>query len=252
MGPTLSVLIPAYNEEKVIKNTTLELKDYLESIKSRKLISSYEIIICINNSKDKTEEISKTLSKKYSTINYFTIKKKGMGLALREGIKRASKDLITFTAADGEILNGFIEKAIIALRKYDFINGSRYLIKAQIRGSNFLRMFLSVCFAFVIKFFFSTKFSEVGTTKAFKREWSKTIINKCRRDDSSLQVEILYYSLIDRLKTKEIPIYIEIKRETPHSKVRIINETWSFFKTTLRFALRLRWYQFKRFLGFKK
>lgn len=246
---SITVLIPAYNEEKVIENTALELREYLSSLKSKGLISSYEIIISVNGSADKTETIARGLSKRYKEVRSIATKKKGMGIALRNGVKAASKDLITFIAADGEVLNDFIERAILALRKYDFVSGSRYLVKNQIRGSNFLRMFLSIGFAFFIRTFFSAQFSEVGTIKAFKREWARNIIDECRRDDASWQVEMLYYALRSRLKIKEIPVYIKIKRGGRESKVRVLREVYSFFKTTLKFSIALKWYKFKRFFG---
>lgn len=247
---SISVLIPAYNEEKVIEDTVLELKKYLSSLKTKKLISSYEVIISVNGSSDRTEAIAKKLSKKYSELKYVSTKKKGMGLALRNGVKAASKDLITFVAADGEVLNGFIERAIKVLRKYDFVSGSRYLVKNQIRGSNFLRMFLSMGFALFIRLFFSSNFTEVGTTKVFKREWGQKIIEDCTRNDASWQVEILFHALKNRLKIKEIPVYIKIKRGGRESKVKVIREIYSFFKTTLKFSIMLRFYQIKRVLGF--
>jgi glycosyltransferase involved in cell wall biosynthesis len=245
---SISVLIPAYNEESVIENTTLELRKYLISLKSKELISSYEIIISVNGSKDRTEEISKNLSKKYKEIRYIVTKRKGMGLALRNGVKASSKDLITFIAADGETLNDFIERAIHALKHYDFISGSRYLVKNQIRGSNFLRLFLSIGFAFFIRTFFSAQFSEVGTLKAFKRNWGQKIIDKCKRDDASWQVEILYYAVADGLKIKEIPVYVKIKKQGRKSKVKILREIYYFATTTLKFGFALKWHKFKKFL----
>lgn len=247
---SVSVLIPAYNEEEVIEHTVLELKKYLSSLHSKKLISSYEIIICVNGSTDRTLLIAKRLSKKHKEIKYTATKKKGMGLALRNGVKAASKDIVTFIAADGESLNDIIERSVIALRNNDFVSGSRYLVKNQIRGSNFLRMFLSMGFALFIRIFFSPKFTEVGTVKAFKREWGQKVIGDCKRNDASWQVEILYYALKSRLKVKEIPVYIKIKRFGRASKVKIIKEIYSFFKTTLKFSIMLRMHQLKRFLGF--
>ena len=172
-----------------------------------------------------------------------------MGLALREGIKRASKDLITFVAADGEVLNDFIERAVGVLRDYDFVSGSRYLVKSQVRGSSFLRRFLSISFAFFIRVFFSTQLSEVGTVKAFRRGWAQQIVGKCKRDDPSWQVEILYYAFRDRLRVKEVPVYIEIKREGGESKVKVLGEIFSFMKVTLRYGLLLRWSQLKSLLN---
>ena len=62
MAPTISVLIPAYNEEKVIQSTVVELNDHLSSLKTREILDSYEIIVCINGTVDRTGEIVERLS----------------------------------------------------------------------------------------------------------------------------------------------------------------------------------------------
>lgn len=252
MQSSITVLIPAYNEEKVIKKTVLDLFNYLSPLKRKKKIGSFEIIICINASRDKTEEIAKRLSKKYKEIKYLSIRERGLGIALKKGIEKSSKDIIvSFIPADGEVLNEFIERAILALKECDFVNGSRYLVKSQIRGSSVRRRLLSIGFAFLVHNFFSKDLSEVGAVKVFKRKWAQKIIKKCKRDDASWQMEILYYALRDNLKIKEIPIKIEIKRKSSESKIRIARESLSFLKTTLYFWLALRFYEIKKLLGFK-
>jgi len=252
MQKSVTVLIPAYNEEEVIRKTTLELFNYLSSLKRKKVIGSFEIIICINASRDKTEEIAKRLSKKYKEIIYFHIPKRGLGIALRKGIEAASKEIIvSFIPADGEVLNEFIERAVLTLKECDFVNGSRYLVKSQIRGSNVRRRLLSIGFAFLVHNFFSRDLSEVGAVKVFRRGWAQKTIKKCKRDDASWQMEILYHALRDNLKIKEIPLRIEIKRKSSESKIRIARESLSFLKTTLYFWLALRFYEIKKLLGFK-
>ncbi|MBN2421481.1 glycosyltransferase family 2 protein [Candidatus Woesearchaeota archaeon] len=248
---SVTVLIPAYNEEKVIKNTVLELKHYLASLTAKSNLDSYEIIVCINGSNDKTEEICKALSKQHKEIRYFSIKNKGMGIALREGVKRAKKDIITFVAADGEVLNCFIEMAVKEMKNYDFLSGSRYLVKKQVRGSSFARRFLSIGYSYFIRMFFSPRFTEVGTIKVFRRKWGQKVIKQCKRDDPSWQVEMLYLASRDKLKLKEIPVYIKIKRASSESKASVLKEIYYFFKITAKYSLLLRWHQIKKLLGIK-
>jgi len=252
MKRSVSVLIPAYNEEELIKRTAIELLSYLNSLKKKRKIDSFEIIICINASTDKTEEIAKELSKKHKEIKYFSTPKRGLGIALRKGIEKASKEIIvSFIPADGEVLNDFIKGAVLLIDDYDFLSGSRYLVKSQIRGSSVKRRILSICLAWIIHNFFSRKLSETGTVRIFKKKWAQKAAKECKRDDSSWQIEILYHALNDNLKIKEIPVKIRIKREGGKSKIRIVRETWSCFKTILYFWFALRIHRIKKFLGFK-
>lgn len=248
---SITVLIPAYNEEKVIKRTALELKTFLGSLKRKSKIDSYEIIVCINGSNDGTEKLCRTLSKQHSEIRYISTNKKGMGIALRLGVKAAKKDIITFVAADGEVLNDFIEVAVKEMKSHDFLSGSRYLVKRQTRGSSLLRGFLSAGFSYFIRIFFSWKLTEVGTIKVFRRDWSQKIIGKCKRDDSSWQVEMLYHALSSGLDISEIPVHIKIKRASSESKVNIFKEVSAFFRITVKYSALLRLHQIKSFLKIK-
>jgi len=112
MAKDISVVIPAYNEEKIIERTTLDLLEYLNSIKKKGIIHTFEIIIGVNGSTDDTEKIARQLSRKHNEIRYVSTPIKGMGAGLTEGVKAASKEYVTFVAADGEILPTFIPSAL--------------------------------------------------------------------------------------------------------------------------------------------
>jgi len=98
----LSIVMPAYNEERRIEKTLERYSDYFESLrKSGKL--DYEILIVINNTTDKTEEIVKKFVKKHKQIIYLNLKPGGKGFAIIEGFRDALKrdnDLIGFVDAD--------------------------------------------------------------------------------------------------------------------------------------------------------
>ena len=85
----VSVIIPAYNEEKTIEKVVTFL---LSS-------SLVDEIICINDgSKDSTEEILKQFGNKIIFINLK--QNKGKGNALAQGIKIAKGDIVIFLDAD--------------------------------------------------------------------------------------------------------------------------------------------------------
>ncbi len=52
----LSVLVPVYNEEKILKDNTIRLYNHLNRLK---VIKNFEILICDNGSKDRTFDIAK-------------------------------------------------------------------------------------------------------------------------------------------------------------------------------------------------
>ncbi len=94
--PSVSVLIPAYNEEKSVAET---LKHVIEMKKSYG--KNFEIIFIDNNSKDNTLKIAKQFEKAYSFIRVIQeTKKQGKSFALNTGIKEAKNDIIVTIDAD--------------------------------------------------------------------------------------------------------------------------------------------------------
>src|SRR3989344_4425763 len=117
----LSIIIPAYNEEDRIKKT---LEEYVRYFKNY----NYEIIVIPNGCKDKTEEIVKSLSKKYKTIKYKTIKEAiGKGGAIKEGFNIANGKLVGFVDADLSTKPKDFEDLIKNMKEYDCIIASRYI-----------------------------------------------------------------------------------------------------------------------------
>ncbi len=237
---SISVLIPAYNEKKLLKKSTLNLLDYLRSLKI-----DFEIIICVNASKDKTEEIAKTLSRKYKEIKYIIIKRKGFGLALIEGIKAAKKEVITYMPADGEVKNGYIGHALHYFPDYDIVLGSRYLSEKYFK-QGVHRIFLSITLAFIVRIILSNKISEMGTVKMFRSSWAKQIIKECTTENFEWQIEMTYFALRDKLKIKEIPVETRGTRIQSESKVNLIKDPYSLLCACLKYGSKLKWNYIKR------
>ncbi|MBI5804342.1 glycosyltransferase family 2 protein [Candidatus Pacearchaeota archaeon] len=105
--PTISFLVPAYNEEDSIRNTVEALMNTTYPNEKK------EIIIINDGSKDKTEEIGKSLEKKYKGIVKLLSKKNsGKADSLNQAIKIASGELIAVTDADSYPKPDALEKMV--------------------------------------------------------------------------------------------------------------------------------------------
>src|SRR3989344_8183585 len=99
----ISIIIPAYNEEKRIGRTLEEYLKFFSIKKKQEKIRNFEILVVINNTKDRTEEIVKEKQKKCMELRYLNFKQGGKGFAITEGFKDALKrdnKLIGFVDAD--------------------------------------------------------------------------------------------------------------------------------------------------------
>ncbi|MEW6146071.1 MAG: glycosyltransferase family 2 protein [Thermodesulfobacteriota bacterium] len=95
---SLTVVLPAHNEEGNIKNTVEKCLSYLE-----KNVGDYEVVVVNDGSSDRTREIVEEMSSANPCVvlvNHET--NKGYGSALRSGLDRASKDYIFFMDSDGQ------------------------------------------------------------------------------------------------------------------------------------------------------
>lgn len=120
----LSVIIPAYNEEKAIKETIKGLKKELN-----KLNLEYEIIVVNDTSTDKTKEILEKINN-IKLINHPY--NKGYGSALKTGIENAKFDLLLFFDADGQHPIKEIPNLLKHTKDFDMITGAR--IKKGYKG----------------------------------------------------------------------------------------------------------------------
>ena len=116
----LSVIIPAYNEEKHIKNTVEDIYRYLSG---RSI--THEIIVVVNGSTDKTAEIVKGLLPTIQTVKLISLPAGGKGFAVKEGMLKATGDFRLFTDADNATTINHIEKMLPYFDQgYDVVIGS--------------------------------------------------------------------------------------------------------------------------------
>jgi len=98
MKRSLSVILPALNEQD---NIELVIKSALEFLPS--LASRYEIIVVDDGSEDRTPQIVDSLARRYQeVVSLRHPRNQGYGAALRTGFDQAKNDLIFFTDGDGQ------------------------------------------------------------------------------------------------------------------------------------------------------
>lgn len=95
LGPSLSLVIPAFNEAARIRRTLQTAWDYLQP-------QSYatELIVVDDGSPDQTGAIAAAFAEDHSGVRVLSIVHGGKAAALRAGMKAATGDLIAFSDAD--------------------------------------------------------------------------------------------------------------------------------------------------------
>jgi glycosyltransferase involved in cell wall biosynthesis len=152
----ISVVLPAYNEEKNIGFAIEDIADFLV-----KKNLKYEIIAVDDGSKDTTAEVIKHYEGKKNVILVSHPSNMGYGAALRSGFKVARGDLIFFTDSDRQFNIEDIEIFLEKIKGFDFVVGYRENRQDPVR-----RILYAKIFRFLSRIFFGIEVRDIDC--AFK------------------------------------------------------------------------------------
>ncbi len=213
----ISVIIPAFNEEKQIKKTIEAIIREI-SINRRK----YEILVINDGSQDRTEEVVKSIKNENIKLYSFA-KNKGKGCAVRYGMEKAKGNFIVFTDADLPYPPEKIIKACKMIKKgTDAVFGMRN-IKKEGSGYPWYRKVLSKGFGVFVRqiIHIRQKDTQCGF-KVFKREVAQSIFDKLTLGGWGFDVEIVF--LAEKLGFKTERIMLELSHDEQTSNVKIISD----------------------------
>ena len=202
----LSVVIPAYNEEKRISATLYDINSYLE-----KQDYDYEIIVVVNGSTDHTYDVVKKLeAKEIHKATAMNLKKGGKGNAVTRGIlDAATGDYILFMDADNATPISEVRKFFKYFEQgYDVCIGSRYLDPETVKVRQPLyRVILSRASNLVIQLLAvpGIKDTQLGF-KAFSNKAAKDIFRFVTISRWGFDFEVLTIALQRGYKIKEVAL----------------------------------------------
>ncbi len=207
----LSLIVPALNEEEIIKES---IEDMIDEFSKRKI--SYEIIVVNNGSTDRTKEILEKLAKKRKTLRILNLKERGFGLALIEGFKIAKGDYLGYNCADGQVPPSEIVRIYEFSLKYDYdVTKADRLTKYK----KIYRRFISRIYNLIAKILFFMPVSDInGYPLIMKRNVYDTLNLKMK--NFTIQVEIQHKAIINKFKIYEIPIVYQ-ERKAGKDKVNL-------------------------------
>lgn len=119
--PSLSIVLPAYNEAENVASAAEEV-----SAVAQQLGMDYEIILVNDGSADRTGEIAHELEQRipnFRLVEHYP--NRGYGGALKAGFAAATKDLIAFTPADKQFVFGEITRFLDKIDQADIVSGYR-------------------------------------------------------------------------------------------------------------------------------
>ena len=117
---SVTVAIPVYNEEELLRANTLALLDVLRGRQAE-----CEVLLGSNGSTDGTVGIGQALAEEIPEVRFFHLEERGVGRVFRRFVDEASFDAIVSLDMDLSTELDFIEEAIRLLGDCDIVVGSK-------------------------------------------------------------------------------------------------------------------------------
>lgn len=207
--PSLSVIIPAYNEERNIAGA---IDDVLQNVAST--VSDVEIIVVDDGSRDATATLVSQIAARDPRVVLITQANAGHGPALINGIARAKGEWLLLIDSDRQVsLCGFAEHWSMTDR-YDVILGLR-----RPRRDPAHRHVISALMRFLLRWRLGVSVVDAGAPYKLLRAHVWTEARQCMRDRCWIPSVLLAANALQRheLRVLEVPIVHSYRPNGPSS-----------------------------------
>ena len=214
---TLSIIVPAYNEEDCIESTTQLISERLERDKI-----DYEILVVNDNSKDNTEAVLQKINQENPRIRYINnYYPNGFGFAVRCGLENFSGDAVAVVMADNsDSPDNMVDYYYKLQEGYDCVFGSRFIKGGKVIDYPRHKLIVNRLANLFIQVLFGLKFND--TTNAFKIYRKEVIegISPLLSHHFNLTVEMPLKAIVRGYSYTTIPITWR-NRTTGVSKLKL-------------------------------
>jgi dolichyl-phosphate beta-glucosyltransferase len=237
MSCELSIVFPAFNEEKRLPPTLDRVLDHLAT----HFQGSYEIIVVNDGSQDGTVAVVEEYQKEYPQIRLLGFSQnRGYGAAVREGVMSARGEYILAMDADGSVNEEAILRFLKFLQKspdIGFAVGSRTVEGTKILARQpLLRLFFGNGFLILAKLVFGWPTQDrINGFKMFRRAAADDIFPY--QDENSVLGAVEVVCVANRRGWKHALLPI-LWTDYRGSKIRPWRDAWRSFWWMLRTAWR--------------
>lgn len=205
---TLSIIIPAYNEESRIGTTLSTYAHFFDSVADH---VKAELLVVLNGCKDDTQQVVRAFMERYPIIRMIVLREAGKGLAVKAGFLDAltrDNQLIGFVDADMATQPQYFYELVNNMGDYDGIIASRYMPGAQVTPPRpwVKRWGSRIFYESLVSLLFGLSYYDYQCgAKLFKRQVIACIAPLLTVRQWALDVEILFLCKRFGFRIKELP-----------------------------------------------
>jgi dolichol-phosphate mannosyltransferase len=207
--PSISLIVPVFNQEGKISYSLKRMKQAVESA-----FSNYEVIVVNDGSTDNTLTILKGLAltdERMHVLSYTP--NRGKGYAVRRGVLHSHGHAVMFLDGDLDISPDSIKDYVERLNTSDLVIASKRHPKSTVVIPS-SRAFLSRAFNLLVRV--ATGIPQKDTQAGFKvgnGEKMRTIFKNTSINRYAFDVEFFTIASILHLKVQEMPVIMKIDRK---------------------------------------
>lgn len=230
---SLSVVMPAHNEEGYLELAVGEVAAELSARVASGFLTEAQLIVVENGSTDRTRSIAQRLADEIPTVTLLSLDRANYGAALRAGLLHSTSDVVVNFDVDYYDF-GFLDGAVSLITddedSYEVIVGSKRGEGAQDTRS-WHRRLVTATFSTILRIGFGLNVSDTHGMKAMKRSSVLTLVNQCRQETDLFDTELVLRAERSGLRVTETPVRVEEKRpsRSPIAK-RVIRTLWGLAK----------------------
>jgi glycosyltransferase involved in cell wall biosynthesis len=205
-APKLSVVIPIYNEETILRSAVEDLIAQLSTT-----AWTFEILLAENGSRDRTVAIAEELAAAYPQVKAHSLGAPNYGLALREGILRATGEYVVCDEIDLCDVD-FHRRALAVLEQgdADLVVGSKVMKGAEDQRP-LLRHAATLVINGMLRVLVGFRGTDTHGLKAFRRAALTDVVRSCVVDRDLFASEFVIRAE-RKVRVVEIPVHIAEKR----------------------------------------
>lgn len=205
---SLSLIIPAYNEEERIVPFLLSIAAYCKQHPE----DISEVIVVDDGSKDATARVAKESGGNLPNMRVISLpQNRGKGAAVQEGVLAASGDMIVFMDADGATGIEELPSMIVALKNSDVAIGNRWMEGAKTERHSLLRAISGFVYRNYMKLFGLGDVDTMCGFKGYSASAAKDLYASLREMRWLFDTEIAYRAIQRGYRINNFPIAWESK-----------------------------------------